>query len=73
VERTRLSFGLRQVLTRLMRFNMANGTISIVGNLALMWFLVDRLHLHYILSNLLAIATCSIVNFIVSDRLVFRM
>ena len=73
VERTRLSVGLRQVIARLLRFNMANGAISIVGNLALMWVLVDRLHIHYILSNLLAIATCSIVNFVVSDRLVFRV
>jgi len=38
----------------------------------LMWLLVSRLHLHYFIANLIAIGTCSIVNFFASDRLVFR-
>ena len=57
---------------RLVRFHLANGLISIAGNLALMWLFVSRLHLHYFLANITAIATCSILNFVASDRLVFR-
>jgi dolichol-phosphate mannosyltransferase len=73
VERTRKSLGVRRIISRLVRFNLANGAVSIVGNLVIMWLLVDRLQMHYIVSNLLAIGACSIVNFFVSDRLVFRI
>ena len=57
---------------RLLRFHLANGLISVAGNLVLMWLFVSQLHLHYFLANLIAIAACSIVNFLASDRLVFR-
>jgi len=70
VERKRQEAG--GVIGRLFRFHLANGLISIAGNLVLMWLLVSRLHLHYFLANLIAIGTCSIVNFFASDRLVFR-
>ena len=60
------------VIGRLLRFHLANGLISIGGNLLLMWVFVSHLHLHYFLANMLAIGTCSIVNFLASDRLVFR-
>ena len=71
IERTRLSGG--GVLGRLFRFHLANGLISIAGNLVLMWFFVSRLRLHYFLANLIAIGMCSLVNFFASDRLVFRL
>jgi len=58
-------------LGRLLRFHLANGAISIAGNLGLMWLLVSRLHLHYFLANVMAIGTCAILNFLASDRLVF--
>ena len=70
VERTRQKAG--GVIGRLFRFHLANGLISVAGNLVLMWLFVSRLHLHYFLANLIAIGTCSIVNFFASDRLVFR-
>ena len=70
IERTRLAPG--GMLGRLVRFHLANGLISIVGNLALTWFFVSQIHLHYFLANIIAIGTCSIVNFLVSDHLVFR-
>ncbi|HYR92044.1 MAG TPA: GtrA family protein [Terriglobia bacterium] len=70
VERTRQKAD--GVVGRLFRFHLANGLISIAGNLLLMWLFVSRLHLHYFIANLLAIGTCSIVNFLASDRLVFR-
>ena len=49
-----------------------NGLISLGGNLFLMWLLVSRLHMNYLVANASAIVVCSIVNFLVSDRLVFR-
>jgi putative flippase GtrA len=58
--------------SRLIRFHLTNGLISIAGNLLLMWTFVSQLHLHYFLANVIAIATCSILNFVASDRLVFR-
>jgi putative flippase GtrA len=70
MERTRLNAG--GVLGRFIRFHLANGVISIGGNLVLMWLFVSQLHLHYFLANIAAIGTCSIVNFVASDRLVFR-
>ena len=62
----------RRIPWRLLRFNVSNGMISIVGNLALMEVLAVRLHLNYMLSNIIAIIACSWLNFLVSDKLVFN-
>ena len=70
LERTKLSAG--GVTARLIRFHLANGSISIAGNLVLMWLFVSQLHVNYFLANIVAISTCSIINFLASDRLVFR-
>ena len=59
------------VLRRLLRFHLANGLISITGNLLLMWFFVSHLHVHYFLANIMAIGACATFNFLASDRLVF--
>lgn len=59
-------------VVRLLRFNLSTGAVSIVGNLLLMRLLVGQVHLRPILANMIAIAACSIINFIVSDRWVFR-
>ena len=59
-------------IRRLVRFHLTNGLISIAGNLVLMWVFVSQLHMHYFVANLMAIGTCSVVNFFASDRLVFR-
>jgi putative flippase GtrA len=58
-------------LGRLVKFNLTTGTFSILGNLALMKLLVDELHFGYLPANGIAIAVCSIVNFLASDRFVF--
>lgn len=58
---------------RLARFNLTIGLVSIAGNLAVMTILVGGLRLHYLAANLIAIAACSVMNFIASDRLVFRL
>ena len=57
---------------RLIRFNLANGLISIVGNILIMKFLVGGAGMNYFLANLVAIAGCSVLNFMAGDRLVFR-
>ena len=57
---------------RLLRFNAANGGISLVGTVILMRLLVEQLHLPILVANGAAILTCSIVNFGVGDRFVFR-
>lgn len=62
---------LRQLLGRFLRFQLANGLISLLGNLLLMRLLVGALHLPVLWANLGAIAACGAVNFLVSDRLVF--
>ncbi len=59
------------VLGRLLRFNMTVGTVSIVQNLFLMEFLVAGLNFHYLPANLMAIASCSTLNYFSSHWLVF--
>ena len=57
---------------RFAQFNLTTGTLSIVGNLLFMRFFVGSLGMHYLVANLLTIAVCSVLNFVVSDRLVFQ-
>ena len=59
-------------LRRLLRFNFTTGAVSIAGNLLLMRLMVGGGHLRPILANVISIAICSLVNFLVSDRWVFR-
>ncbi len=59
-------------LIRLAKFNATNGAVSIVGNLLLMRLLVGRFKLNYVLSNCVAIAICSLLNFLLGDRFVFE-
>jgi len=61
-----------ETISRLVRFNLSTGVVSIVGNLLLMRLLVEEAHLRPMPANLIAIGVCSIANFIVSDRWVFR-
>jgi putative flippase GtrA len=56
---------------RLARFNLTSGSISILGNVIFMSVFVGELGLHYVVGNLASIASCAILNFLVSDRLVF--
>ena len=59
-------------LARLAKFNTSNGLVSLVGNLLIMRALVGQFHMNYVIANLIAVATCSIVNFLLSDRFVFE-
>ncbi len=59
-------------LPRLLRFNLAAGGVSIAGNLALMKLMVGLGHLNYLIANSVAIAVCSLLNFLVSEEWVFE-
>lgn len=63
--------GMRDGLSALLRFHVSNGSISLVGNLVLIWILVARFGLPVLPANLAAIAACFAANFLASDRWVF--
>ena len=56
---------------RLLRFNLANGGVSLLGAAALMPVFVHGLGLHYLLANLLTVVACAVVNYLAGDRWVF--
>ncbi|HTR25472.1 MAG TPA: GtrA family protein [Terriglobales bacterium] len=70
--RDRPSAHRRQSLARFLKFNATNGGVSIVGNLLIMRALVGQFHMQYMLANLIAIAICSLINFLLSDWVVFE-
>jgi len=55
----------------LLRFHLGNGLVSLTGNLAFMRLLVGTAGMNPIIANLLSIALCSLLNFLLSDRWVF--
>ena len=57
---------------RLLRFNLVTGTLSISANVVFTGLYAEALGIHYALANLMAIASCSVLNFIANDRFVFR-
>jgi putative flippase GtrA len=63
----------QQRIERLLRFNAGTGVTSIGGNLALMWAFVSLLGIHYAAANVLAVLSLSVLNFLLCDRLVFRL
>jgi len=59
-------------LSRLLRFHLTNGFTSLLGNLVLMQSLVGTFRLPVLYANLIAIAACSVINFILSHYWVFQ-
>jgi putative flippase GtrA len=59
--------------SRLVRFHLTNGAVSVLGNLVLMQLLVGRAGVPYLYASLLSIAVCSLLNFVAADRLVFSV
>jgi putative flippase GtrA len=57
---------------RFAKFNLTTGLFSIAGNMLVMKALVGGAHLNFFAANILTIATCSIVNFLMTDRFVFE-
>ena len=68
----RVQTSKHQSLPRFARFNLTTGAVSILGNLALMKVMVGYGGMNYLLANALAIALCSLVNFLVSEEWVFE-
>ncbi len=58
-------------LRRLLRFNVASGSVSIGSNVLLTAWLVDWFGLHYLSANLLAITAGSVLNLVATERLVY--
>jgi putative flippase GtrA len=58
-------------LQQLLRFHLSNGLISLAGNLILMHLLLHHTHLPLLVSNLIAILTCSLANFYASHHWTF--
>lgn len=56
---------------QLLRFHLANGAVSLAGNLALMPLLVRGAHLPVLAANAVAILCCSVVNFLLSHLWAF--
>jgi len=57
---------------RLLRFHAANGLISIAGNVGFTWTFVTWARMPYLLANSISAVICSLLNFAVGDRFVFR-
>jgi putative flippase GtrA len=71
--RDRPAASWRAALSRLARFQILNGAISLAGNLVLMRLLAGVLRMDPVPANLAAIALCSVLNFAASEVAVFRL
>jgi putative flippase GtrA len=60
-------------MTPLLRFHISNGLVSLTGNLLVMRLLVTQLHLPLLVSNVIAIALCSLANFWLSNVWAFAL
>jgi putative flippase GtrA len=58
-------------LGRFATFNLSNGAISLLGNIGIMKLLAGVFRLNYFVANIVAIAACSLLNFVVGDQFVF--
>jgi putative flippase GtrA len=58
-------------LLRLLKFNLTTGVFSIAGNLFAMKVLVEIAGMSYLPANLLSVAACSLLNFVIADRAIF--
>jgi putative flippase GtrA len=57
---------------RLMNFHLVNGMVSLAGNIGLTAFWTGIAGLNPLVSNVIAIAACSVVNFAASESFVFQ-
>jgi len=55
----------------LLRFNVTNGAVSLIGNLIIMIALVSWFQVNPMVANLITIVICSVANFALADRVVF--
>jgi len=62
----------KHLALRLWRFHAGNGLISLAGNTVVMYCLVERLKAPVVPTAMGAIVLCSLANFWIADRWVFR-
>jgi putative flippase GtrA len=60
------------VMRRLIEFHLTNGAVSLAGSWTLMTLLVRHERMPVIAANIVSIAGCSVVNFLLAEILVFR-
>jgi len=70
--RDRPTASTRAAAARLLRFHLLNGTVSLLGNLAVMAILAGAFAMDPVAANAVAIAACSTLNFLASEALVFK-
>ena len=63
---------LAETFRRFLWFDATTGVLSIGGNVLLMRWLIGHFHIRPVHANLLSISGCSVANFLVSDKYVFR-
>ena len=62
--------GKRGLIKRFISFDALN-SLSLVLRIPMLYVLTSGLHLHYLLSNLLAIGVLTLVRFVVADRVIW--
>lgn len=60
-----------RTIVTLLKFNATNGAVSLIGNVILMFVFVGALKLNAQIANLITIAMCSLLNFVLANRFVF--
>lgn len=61
----------KAAFSRFLKFNLGNGMISVAGNIVGMALLAGAAKINYVIANLVSVAGCSLLTFLISDRLVF--
>jgi len=62
----------RLIFARFVQFHLTNGAVSLAGSLTFMTLLTGHAHIPILISNLVSILACSLVNFFLGELLVFR-
>jgi putative flippase GtrA len=62
----------RRLALRFWRFHASNGLISLAGNTIFTYCLVERFNAPVLPTAMLAIVLCSVANFLIVDRWVYR-
>ena len=63
--------GLAHMAATLFRFNLSNGMISLLGTVLCTGILTGILNLNPLLANVLSLGPCCVINYLISDRLIF--
>lgn len=69
----RPSRSVAETAARFVKFHIANGAISLAGNVLLMGLFVGRFMIPLTAANVLSVLACSLVNFVLADRIIFSL